>query len=164
MKALLIALVFCLAGATQLQASQNYRLDETNLENMFAASEDVTSDMFYPMNNPFKQSTGLEKGNMEVAAYIAFGTFLVRLIPGAIGVVFPIVGLALSPIIIAAIFPWHRYYLGTDGEGVKISALYCVTWGWCWNIHHVVDGIMLLTDESASEKFQNNGKWIMWAK
>ena len=145
---------------TSAFAGSSFRLDERAIESMFDMSEDMT--VLLGVNNPFNTSKFTDNPDVQTAAIIAFVTTGVRWFAGSIFWI-PYVGLLATPLLsIASIFPWHRYYLGTGGEGFKLSVFYCATLGWCINAHHVVDGIMLLTNDNA-DSYIDNPRYVMWA-
>jgi hypothetical protein len=158
----------------QTQANQ-YQINDANIDAQFEQSEslnhlwnvslDYTSA--FDTDIDLSLSAAAAEKSQKTAALIAFGSVLV---PWVVTVVF---GLTASVTGVAAIswmgsliniaisiVPWHRFYLGTGGENLKIWALYCVTFRWC-GVLPIIDGIMLLMDDSG-EKYYDNPKYLMW--
>jgi hypothetical protein len=161
-----IILIVLLGLSSKKNYAGNYHLQEDEIEAAFLNSQDITTQYLLMLNsNMFSgiSTSNLQEDNTQmVAGIIAIASFFIRWGSGVIGWI-PIVGWATWGVIwIATIIPWHRIYLKTAGNDLKIVALYCVTLGWCINAHHVIDGIFLLMDGS-NNKYVNNPKYVMWA-
>lgn len=170
----ILTLLFASLLTFQVSANQ-YQINEERIDAEFEQSEclnhlwNVSLDFTNAMNTELDlalSSAAAEK-SQQTAAFIAFGSVVV---PWLISIVFnvtaAITGVAainwLGSVLNLAItiIPWHRFYLGTGGENLKIWALYCVTLRWC-GVLPIVDGIMLLMDDSG-EKYMDNPKYLMW--
>jgi hypothetical protein len=136
MKKLLLIPAFMVCLLTSSFAS-NYKVDEANVDQLFASSEDVTltaADEAYSLMN----TTSSIKAEGEKTV----GGFLVR--------AFFCGGFAL-----------HRYYMGTDGKQlfwyyfcipVMGGVAGCVDFWW-----------VVFKGKEAMDKYTNNGKFLVWA-
>ena len=172
MKSLTLFLLFSAAMVFQGYAGASaYRFDQQQFEIQLEQSEDITNQLFLMVGNELyggqMSSALVASPNNTTAAIIAFSSVFVPVILNrvanllvnvtgalAFAYIFWLVNVAIT------IVPWHRYYMGTDGKGVKIWALYCFTLRWC-GILPLIDGVFLLLDNTG-EKYIENPKYLMW--
>ncbi|MEZ4722996.1 MAG: hypothetical protein R2813_14065 [Flavobacteriales bacterium] len=149
-------------------SANNYKLDESNLNVLFESSCDIS----YMLTSSELMKHGIESAaaagekRQVVGAIIAFVGPVGGYIVGTIAYfVFAVATLGLGaycfPIFYIPIFlPYHRWYLGTNGNGANVGLLYCVTLNWC-GVLSFIDGIMLLIDDT-EEKYIENPQYVMW--
>ena len=143
-----------------------YKLDESDLIAKFDQSTDISAFIATP--ELLEYSTMVAEAKSEsIAAIIAFGSLVAPYVfsyiyqtafiasGGAAIVGYPV----LVAVDCALMFPWHRFYLGTGGQDVKVGLLYCVTLDWC-GLLPLIDGIMLLIDDGST--YIDNPKYLMW--
>jgi hypothetical protein len=165
----LTTLLFSFLIITPCAFASNYKLNESNINQLFEHSNDISMHMVNSdaMKAYFSSLPADENAKSQTTAAIIA---LAVTIGGGVatGVVYQIISIATGgvgalvcwPILFAPLIPFHRLYLGTDGNGFKVSALYCVTLTWCGWLN-IIDGIMLLIDDSKS-KYIGSSKYIMW--
>jgi len=127
------------ALSAEISGLNNYKLDDSVVEQMFETSDDVTfSQAVLGFASTSEQKVKGENTQM-IAGIVALASFIT-----GVGVLVPI----------------HRLILGTDNQTAKIVALYCVTISGCGFLL-LVDGILLLMD-SSGDKYIENSKFLMW--
>jgi hypothetical protein len=138
---MLVCIIFTTKAALSAEISglNNYKLDDSAVEQMFETSDDVTfSQAVLGFSSTSDQKVKGENTQM-IAGIVALASFIT-----GVGVLVPI----------------HRLILGTDNQAAKIIALYCVTISGCGFLL-LVDGILLLMD-SSGDKYIENSKFLMW--
>ncbi len=139
MKKTLALLIVLFAGVFVARAESNqYRLDQAAVDNMFAQAEQVdflAMNALSPLNANSGQGAAYQSNGKQPAVAFVLAWFL-----GPLGI--------------------HRAYLGTS-TGVIIG--YILTLGGC-GIVALVDWIMLLIGliEDDISKYINNPKFFMW--
>lgn len=142
-----------------------YRLNEEKIDRAFEHSKYVELSLILRDQKAFEAAVAASEDEKQmIAGIVALASFIGRVAAFPIAY-FPLIGTPVAlGLCISSIVPWHRLViLGTGGEGaLKITALHCVTLGWCINAHHIVDGVFLLIEEDKS-RFVDNSKYVMWA-
>tara|TARA_B100000902_G_C27245709_1_gene882493 strand:+ start:908 stop:1402 length:495 start_codon:yes stop_codon:yes gene_type:complete len=163
MKTLILTLSMIITASLNVTAG-NYRLNEAKIDRVFEQSEFVDLSLILYSQEAFETAVAsAEDEKQMIAGIVAIASFVVRFGSFPVAII-PVIGSVIYlGIWVAAIVPWHRLVvLGTGDGALKITALYCVTLGWCINAHHVVDGIFLLIEEDKT-RFVDNSKYVMWA-
>ena len=171
----LLTLFFLAEMSTSLFAGE-YRLNDAEIDTQFQQSESMNymfsvgdqNGMYgFNMDMEMSSASAAAEKTQKTAAIIAFATVVVPWVLSVIGnVASNVTGVAAIGLttwainVVISIVPWHRLYLGTADNNLKIWALYCVTLRWCGALP-IIDGIMLLMDDSG-EKYMDNPKYVMW--
>lgn len=151
--------------STGFARTSTYHLNQDKVDLAFTLSEDIGSSIM--SSSFFTNAEGAKEVNNTTAAIVAFATviapyivytgwWIVTAFTGGLGIIFLPIAVVFAG---AAGLPWHRYYLGTNGETAKIMALYCVTLNW-FGWLPIADGVFLLLDKEDS--FKNNPDYLMW--
>lgn len=171
MKKIMFLLFLGFVGLNAAHAT-TYKLNEPALDLAFETSEDVTFLVKHLIDGEYDVFESYiaqdSEKNATVGAILAFAGpvagyvvgWVAALIVGALTGGFAIF---CTPLFyIPMMLPYHRFYLGTGGNGFKIGALYCVTLNWCGFLSFI-DGIMILIDDADGSKYIENPKYVMWA-
>ena len=122
----------------------NYHLDDNAIDVLFNSSNDIS----YISNTTGNVINDL---GMKIPKIAEEGDR--QMIGGIIALASWITGIGI-------LIPFHRFYLGTGGQPVKIFFLYfCTLSG--FGFITLIDGIVLLMDPE-NGKFIENPRFIMW--
>ena len=143
MKKLNVLILCCLLGSFSLKANDSYSIDDTQIENMFATSQQVVPSLAVDMagistgvdySSPVNKA-GVSDKNVAVAFVLAF-------LLGGLGI--------------------HRLYMGTK---TFTWVGYILTCGGIFGIVPFVDWILLLiklVGDGDISAYVNNPKFFMW--
>lgn len=128
-------LLFALGLSSLVYKANTYKLNERQLDKIFATGTEVTFDEMYA-GDIAKLEANYSKDGSEVT----LGGYLIRcFFCGGIGL--------------------HRYYAGTNKDAMWV--LYCCV-PIVGGVAQLVDFWWVVFDEDALDKYKNNDKFLVW--